>query len=312
MARISLEKLPYRQFIKPLIYCGIEVDKINEICKRWNLLQINLNDFQDIITELNSEDKIAELIQNNRKLIKAGKAPQMDPKVRDEFKFSEVFDKIVKCISQFTISGDVYDITLPEELTYILFNHRLRPFIECGKGVDFSFYQLNRIWKMFNPVGILHEYYDMYLYYFWNIKSIYPSEILSYIKTAPKDNYYYIHSKILGQGSSCFLGYYGFQDENHYQHILQKMMLKITDFKSVKTYISKELKSLFGFCSKELESNGISEHDPYLPPMQLFHNELTVFDNFQEESAKMIVWRKNQEYYYKNLVYFSQNNREKE
>lgn len=306
MASISLEELPHRQFLKPLIYCGINAEKIAEICKKWNLLQISFIDFQEIEKELISDKNIAKLIQSNRELIKAGKTPRMKD-VRAEYKFPEVFDKLVKSLAKFALTGDLDDLELPEELTYILFNYRLRPFIECGKAVGFSFYQLNRIWKRFNPVGIIHEYYDIYLEYFWNIELINSSEILSYIEVAIKDHYYDIHTKIIGQDKACFLGYFGFLDEIQYQQMLRKMMLHILDQEEKNSIIGKkELNNLYKFCNKEHDKKVDLEHDPMKLPKQLFHNELTSADVIDEKSAKMIIWRKNQEYLFKKYVDFKQ------
>lgn len=303
MDSISLSELPYRHFLKFLIILGLSTDTINTICRKWNLLIINNTNIDNIRQELNINGVLKRIIQKNKDLIKSGKTPKINQKIKTEFKFPLILDKLLQGMENFALTEDLDEIELPEEIAYVLFNYRLRPFIECGKAVDFSFYQLNRIWQRFNPVGILHEYYDIYLYYFWDIESIYPSEILSYIKSIKEDHYYDIHTKILGQDATCFLGYYGFQDEIQYQQILRKMMLLLPEQMEKNSYGAKELISLFRFCSKEFDMRAVFDYDPDELPSQVFHNDISAADNIDQDSAKMKVWRKNQEYYFNKDVF---------
>ncbi len=203
---------PHYVFLKLIIYLGIPYKAYLDFCEFWNIGKVAQTVYDAIAEDAMKNKTIAKMVIYNRKNLGDIKL-RIYKQIRTKFHFPEVIDQLIDGISGATVVSDPTTWKMPEPLLYFLQNYQLREFVENALLIKLPFHKINKYWGISNPVGILHEHFDIYRYFLWNIEAMPKLDLQLYFKHNCTNQFYRKHLRIVGKTLNTFLGEYGLQTE---------------------------------------------------------------------------------------------------
>ncbi|MCK5050772.1 MAG: hypothetical protein KAS53_03455 [Candidatus Cloacimonetes bacterium] len=249
-------ELPNVKIVLIFIFCGLPWDLYSAWCLYWHIGYCNFVDYDAIVEDEMKDKSIAKMIELNRQRLASKNKLVIIKKVRLNFDFPEIADQIVEALSQTAANEDPGKLKMPSAFVYFLRNHRMRKFIETALLVRLVFHEINRLWLQFNPVGIRRDYFEIFEYFLWNVRSMTNSELREFFKWNGDNAYYRYHHKVLGGDVNQFLGCWGLEDREVQNRSIYKMTSKISNnISNASEGASKELFSLQNSCTSQIVKN---------------------------------------------------------
>ena len=294
---------PNFNMIKLLILLGFLYEVYSAFCDKWIIGKIPNSTYDTMLEDLMKDERPNQIIVLNRKNLEDNKALKISKKVREEFDFPEITTQIVEGISNAADVNDPSTWDLPEFMKYFLRNFKLRAFVECALLASMPFNDINRLWKTFNPEGILRELLDQYKYFFWNNRDISKMDLRSFLKSNANNPFYHKHFQIMEKGREAFMGEYGIQTdterEKNMREIAHKSMLKIKKNPEEPNKINHSLLELYcTYISQNKHNKNKRAGRKNQNANSSFDQQAKSFSNLSAQSVR----NSNREYRFKQLL----------
>lgn len=284
--------IPNIKYIELLILSGLGLNKIINICKKLHLLCISKNEFNEIYASIMTNKTYNKQIARNKKNI-IDKTPLILYKnVQKRLKYPAISKNIMSGLNHYILFNDVNELQFPEEVTNVLFNYKLRKFIELGKIIGLKFYELNIAWSIFNQTGIHHKSFDIFCHFFWEPSFLNRNTFEKKIEEFQLMNYYKDHLEMQYKNKDFFLASYGLQNINYYVKLLQNFYFQLNSHLKSNPYMQNEYMKLHTSLLKLI--NTIAKI-----PSQLEQRRLFPEPNPGANKAAVQLWKENHTYHYK-------------
>ncbi len=205
-----LFKSPNHRFVKICIISGIPWINYAKWCEENKFGKISEESYNAFTNELKKDKTVAKLIEHNQHSYLNGGRSAILRSIRSKFKFAKVFDQLFLDLSS-SFNKDPANWLTSTALNYFLNSYQRRQFTECGLLTKTTFFELNKLWKKFNQVGLDLEYFHIYHYFFWDIKTLTSPEIDYFLKDNMIECNYQLHREVVGGSFGNFKAAYGMQ-----------------------------------------------------------------------------------------------------
>jgi len=213
--------VPDEMFIKLLIYRGSKRDEIIKVVKDLYLYPLAASDIDNIKIKCRSTEDGQKMIDANQTKLTGGESLYISEKVRQEFKYPEVFDSMMKLLKD----NDVIHCFSNRQLVT---NLNKRRFLECSILFGLSFPRFKQGWKVKFEEKINETEYDLFKYYFWDIGNYDQNKCDALIDKHPEYPFYNDFKSVNGFSQVNLLSYFSIASEdeilNHERNLFEDEM----------------------------------------------------------------------------------------
>ncbi|MDP8268882.1 MAG: hypothetical protein P9L97_09160 [Candidatus Tenebribacter davisii] len=301
--------LPNHILMKIFIYGGLDWKSYYIWCLGCHFGYCDQDSYNAVVFEEMKNEQIAKMINLNRQRLLNKSKPNITKKIRLMFNNTEIVGNILETLPQVFTIKDPGKWKMPPALDYFLKNHRMRIFVESGLLINLTFFNINRYWLQFNPVGIRRDYFDAYRYLIWDTKSMSIPELRYFFLRNAANQFYSTHNKVLSKGVDAFLGCWGLQNRDTQLKSINKIALQVSKkINNTSEGVPKEYFSLIQLCTTEMSHNHNRQLKIKSKSTQFPGNLVPEKFSDSNPSARHIR-DMNREYRFKQLLDFNMNRR---